>query len=132
MRKPKSKQKPPSLEAFRLPASLLFGRPAMERPGGSIDHDERYRRYIQATEAYERDLRLALKMREVIEHLTPPPRGRQANPLKQAVLAEAERRRAADEPTDKRALFRWAQKKVGKNAKLEWDTFRRWFPAKWQ
>jgi hypothetical protein len=74
---------------------------------------------------------LALKARELFAALTPAPRGR-PSPIREAVAAEIKRRRAAGEPLDKRTLFKWAQKKVGKNAELKWDTFRRWFPVKWQ
>ena len=127
-RKPTPKRLPP--EAYPLPAWTLFP-PIMERSGGSVDYEERIRRYNLANDAFQRDLWLARRAREIYAHLTPAPRGR-PSPIREAVFAEVKRRRAAGEPLDKRTLFNWAQKKVGKNAKLKWDTFRRWFPAKWQ
>jgi hypothetical protein len=129
-RKPTPKRLPP--EAYPLPDWVLFGRPTMERSGGSVGYEERIRQYTQANDAYQRDLFLVLRAREVFAHLTPAPRGRQANPIRKAVLAEAERRRAAGGPLDKASLFEWAEENFGKNAGLKWDTFRRWFPTKWQ
>jgi hypothetical protein len=128
-RKPSPKRLPP--EAYRLPDWVLFGRPTMERPGGNLDYEERIRRYTQANDAYQRDLFLVLKAREVFAEMTPAPRGRRANPIREAVIAEFGRRRRAGEPSQPKDLLRWvAGKNFGQNALPDERTIRRWVSTK--
>jgi hypothetical protein len=132
LRKRKSTPKRLPPEAYRLPDWVLFGPPTMERSGGSVDYEERIRRYNQASDAYQRDLFLVKAARATFAALTPVPRGRQANPIREVVMAEAERRRAAGEPSSAKDLLAWAVDKDGKNSNLSIRTISLWISTKRQ
>lgn len=132
MRKPKPSPKRLPPEAYRLPDWTLFDRPFMERSGGSVDYEERHRRYTEADKAYQREFSRALREREVYAALVPAPRGRPPIAIREAVVAEFERRCRTGELRSPKDLLGWIveQKNFGHKALPSERTVLRWITRK--